>query len=821
MKTLLTSAAVLGIALMLIGPPRGSPVTLVDRSATAAGATANPVPDYFGPAAPVPEATLNEVVKFYCTTCHNPTTLRGNLSLTEFDIATIADNAVVGEKMVRKLRAGMMPPMPMPRPAPDTLLALVETIEKNLDRAAARPPIGNRPFQRLNRPEYEAAIQDLLALDIDAGDWLPLDTKDANFDNIAEAQLASTLLIESYLNAAGEISRMAVGDRNAAPFWKTYTQLDYVSQHPWDHVEGTPYGTRGGIAENHVFPADGLYYFEMAFSRGNTRTEEDVVLSIDGEKTALLPYEAGALPTAKAPDGRAPVGLRTEPIFVRAGQHHIAAAFVRKAEGPYEDLIRPHEWALAGGTGGTAAATHVPHLTQLIVGGPFETSGLSDSPSRQKVFSCRPTLPEEVRPCAQSIVERLAGEAFRRPATAEEMEGLLGFYDTGAQSGGFEGGVRMALEAILAHPSFYFRLERTPTNAREGQPYRVSDADLATRLAFFLWGATPDQELTDLAARGKLSDRKVLEEQTLRMLRDPRAEALSTRFAAQWLRLQDLIKVRADPNFFPNFDENLANAMRRETELFFNDLVVNDKSVMDLFSADYTFVNDRLARHYGFSNVSGDHFRKIQYPDDRRTGIFGQGSVLVLTSLAGRTSPVLRGKWVMEVLLGTPPPPPPPNVPTLAETPGVAAGKILTTRERMEQHRSAEMCRSCHMFMDPIGLALDNFDVTGKWRYREGGMPLDTRGMLFDGTEISTPRELSTALLKRPIPLARNFTENLLTYALGRRLDPSYGPLVRSIAREAEANDWKVSSFVLGVVKSDAFQMRDASVATQAQGNQN
>ena len=818
MKTLLASVAGLGIVLMLIGPHASNRLAKTGGPAERVVSLApTPAPARID----VPDEALNEVVKFYCSTCHNPVTLRGNLSLEGFDVAAVADNMVTGEKMIRKLRAGMMPPRPFPRPSPDTLLALVETLEKTLDRAAQRTAAaGSRPFQRLNRPEYEAAVRDLLALDVDAANWLPLDAKDANFDNIAEAQLASTLLIESYLNAAGEISRMAVGDRNAAPVWKTYTQLDYVSQHPWDHLEGAPFGTRGGIVTNHVFPADAYYIFEMVVRNGNTRTEEDLVLSLDGEKTALVQYERGAVSTVPAPDGRVPAGLRTEPIFVRAGQHHLAVAFVRKAEGPYEDLIRPHEWALAGGTGGTGAATHVPHLGELIVGGPFEVTGVSDSPSRQKVFSCRPTLTEEVRPCATSIVERLAGEAFRRPATPEELEGLLGFYDMGAEKDGFEGGVRMALEAILAHPSFYFRLERTPENAREGRPYRISDADLATRLAFFLWGSTPDDELTGLAARGKLSDRKVLEEQTRRMLADPRAEALSTRFAAQWLRLQDLYKVRADANFFPNYDENLADAMRRETEFFFNDLVQNDKSVMDLFSANYTFVNDRLARHYGFSNVAGSHFRRVDYPDERRVGLFGQGSVLVQTSLAGRTSPVLRGKWVMEVLLGTPPPPPPPNVPTLAETPGVSAGRILTTRQRMEAHRDNEQCRSCHLFMDPIGLALDNFDVTGKWRFREGGMPLDTRGELYDGTPVSNPKELSDALLKRPIPLARNFTENLLTFALGRRLQPADGPLVRAIAREAEQNEYRISSFILGVVKSDAFQTRDASVA-EADGNRN
>jgi hypothetical protein len=377
----------------------------------------------------------------------------------------------------------------------------------------------------------------------------------------------------------------------------------------------------------------------------------------------------------------------------------------------------------------------------------------------------------------------------------------------------------MALEAILAHPDFYLRLERVTGDAREDRPYRISDPDLATRLSFFLWGTSPDEELLDLAARGQLSDRGTLEAQTRRMLADPKAEALGRRFAGQWLRLQDLYKVRPDPNFFPNFDENLADAMRQETEEFFYDLVRGDRSLFDLFSADYTFVNERLARHYGFPNVAGRHFRRVEYPEDEaRTGIFGQGSVLVLTSLAGRTSPVLRGKWVMEVLLGTPPPPPPPNVPDLGQTQGTAEGRILTTRERMEIHRASPQCRSCHLFMDPIGLALDNFDVTCRWRFREGGMPLDTRGELYDGTLISTPAELSAALLQRPIPLARNFTENLLTYALGRRLDHRDQPLVREIAREAEEEGWRMSSFIVGVALSDSFRTRAAGTVQASEG---
>ncbi|HIB00092.1 MAG TPA: DUF1592 domain-containing protein, partial [Gemmatimonadetes bacterium] len=388
---------------------------------------------------------------------------------------------------------------------------------------------------------------------------------------------------------------------------------------------------------------------------------------------------------------------------------------------------------------------------------------------------------------------------------------------TGSARGGFEGGVRRALEAILASPHFVFRFEREPENKDPGETYRLSDVDLASRLSFFLWGTPPDAELLEIAAEGDLSD-KELERQTRRMLADPRSEALGTRFAGLWLRLQDLYKNRPDPNFYPNFDENLADAMRRETELFFYNLVREDKSFLEFFSADYTFVNERLARHYGIPGVSGNHFRRVTYSDDRRRGLLGQGSVLVLTSMANRTSPVLRGKWVMEVLLGTPPPPPPPGVPDLDETGTVSDGKFLTTRERMELHRENPACSSCHSLMDPIGLALDNFDVTGRWRLRENGNPLDTRGDFYDGTPVSTPAELVDALLGRPIPLVRNFTENLMAYALGRRVEYYDQPVVREISRNAEKSDYRMSSFILGIIQSDAFQMKRAALVSTAEG---
>jgi hypothetical protein len=458
-------------------------------------------------------------------------------------------------------------------------------------------------------------------------------------------------------------------------------------------------------------------------------------------------------------------------------------------------------------------------LRDLIIGGPYKVSGVSSTPSRERILSCTPKNDAEARPCAESIVRRLATAAYRRPVEQRDVDGLMQFYDQSAVEGGFEIGVRTALQAILASPHFVFRYEPPTRTVRAGETYRISDIALASRLSFFLWGTPPDAELMALATAGKL-DERALERQVKRMLADPRAEALGTRFAAQWLRLQDLDKVHPDAFLFPDFDQQLADAMRRETELFFYNLVRDDRSMLEMFNADYTFVNERLARHYGIEGVIGNEFRRVSYPDDRRRGIFGQGSILVLTSHANRTSPVLRGKWVMEVILGTPPPPPPPGVPYLEETEGARDGRFLTTRERMEMHRSNPVCRSCHQFMDPIGLALDNFDVTGKWRIRENGMPLDTRGTFYDGTTVSTPNELIDVLLKRPTPLIRTFTQNLMAYALGRRVEYYDKPTVRRIAADAEKNDYRISSFVLGVVKSDAFQMKKEAVAEQEQARQ-
>ena len=753
-----------------------------------------------------PATDPNQVVRRTCVTCHNDRSLRGNLSLEHFDVTAAFDDtdAVVAERMVRKLRAGMMPPPGTRRPDPDALLTLVEALEHTLDAGAAiAPNPGGRTFQRLNRAEYARAVEDLLALDVDAGDWLPLDQMSANFDNVADAQTLSPMLLEAYLNAASAISRLAIGESGGSPVDQTYSNSEYVSQHPWDHVEGAPYGTRGGMVVDHVFPADAEYVFGLTFTSGANTRLEDVDVSIDGERVTLLHYNTARRVGA---DGRGGVPTETPPVFVRAGQHRVAAAFIRRTDGPYEDLIRPHDWSFAGGGSGGSGVTTLPHVRDLIISGPYNVTGLSETPSRQRVFTCRPTGPDEARPCARKIMMRLAREAYRRTPAARDIDGLMSFYEDGAATGGFEIGVRTALEAMLASPHFVLRLEREPVDAPK-RGFRVSDVDLASRLSFFLWGTPPDDELQTLAGEGRLSPEE-LERQALRMLADPRAEALGTRFAAQWFRLQDMDKVRPDPNFYPNYDENLAQAMRRETELFFANLVQENRSLLDLYRADYTFVNERLARHYGMPGVAGRQFRRVTYPDDTRRGILGHGSILVLTSLANRTSPVLRGKWVMEVLLGTPPPPPPADVPSLEETEDAKDGRLLTTRERMELHRSNPSCSSCHRLIDPIGLALDNFDVTAQWRLRENGALLDTRGVFYDGTPVSTLRELVDTLLARPIPLVRTFTENLLAFAIGRRVEHFDQPTIRAITRAAEANDYRMVSFIMGVVGSDAFQRK-------------
>jgi hypothetical protein len=814
MKTLTLISATLGLSLVAVGESgvRTAPSYPLEGTGSTVIATADHQ-----------SASDDEVIQRYCVRCHSDRRLTGNLSLEGYDATAPGDAGELTEKMIRKLRAGMMPPPGSPRPAGDTLLTLVEGLERGIDAAAAdNPNPGGRTFQRLNRSEYERSVQDLLALDIDAGDFLPLDTKSENFDNIADAQILSATLLDAYLNAAAEISRLAVGDPTARPTERTYNVSGYNSQS--ERVPGAPFGTRGGVSVVHNFPADGEYLFRIAFEHtttgdgfvGQIARFEQLDISINGERAALLDLDQWM--RIGDPEG---ISMRTDPIHVRAGPQRVTAAFVRRTEGPAEDLVSPHEWSLADRHTGISGygLTILPHVRDLIVSGPREVTGVSSTPSRERIFTCRPTSPSEARPCAEKILSRLASNAYRRPLARRDVETLMAFYDDGADEG-FEIGVRTGVQAILASPHFVFRFEEAPSGTEPGESYRVGDLDLASRLSFFLWGTPPDTELRRAAQQGELSHDGRLEQQVRRMLADPRAEALGPRFAGQWLRLQDLDKVHPDQFWFPDFDQQLADAMRRETELFFNALVHEDRSVLDLYSADYTYLNERLARHYGIPGVMGDDFRYVKYPDERRRGLLGHGSILTLTSHANRTSPVLRGKWVMEVLMGTPPPPPPPGVPDLDETDDAEDGRLLTTRERMEIHRASPSCNSCHRLMDPIGLALDNFDVTGRWRIRENNMALDTRGELYDGTPVSNLMELQRALAKRPIPLVRTFTENLMAYALGRRVEYYDQPTIRDIARRAAADEYRMSSFILGVVSSDAFRMQRVAVTDDSEENQ-
>jgi hypothetical protein len=828
MKMSTAAVAMLAILLALAGQTaatasqRYEPAHAVPlvRAADSLSAPARPLRPGHRSHAAIPPEALGQVVKKYCQRCHNDEMRRGNLSLDAFDVAAAAEKGDIAEKMVAKLRSGMMPPPGQTRPTGDTLDALTLSLETQLDAAAAaNPNPGHRTFQRLNRAEYAASIRELLSLDIDAGAYLPLDTKSDNFDNIADVQVLSPTLLDAYLRAASDISWLAVGNPNTAASAATYNVPRTASQ--MDHVEGAPFGTRGGVSVVHTFPADGAYVFKVffyhettgAFAGGNARGEQ-IEISIDGARAALLAIDR--FMTASDPNG---VSMSTEAVPISAGPHRVSAAFIPPAfQGMPQDLISPLKWSLASTSNATAYGfSLVPHLRDLVIAGPFSPTGVSDSPVRRRIFTCHPASPRaaQARACAARIVSRLGAEAFRRPLAETDLRGLMSFYDAASASGGFESGIRTALEAILASPDFVFRFERAPTSAKPGERYRLSDTDLATRLAFFVWSAPPDRELLSLAGEGKLSQKAVLEREVRRMMADPRASTLSTRFASQWLRLQDLDKVQPDVRQYPDFDEQLRAAMRRETELFVENLVRQDRSVLELFTADYTFVNERLAQHYGIPNVAGDEFRRVAYADSERRGVLGQASILTLTSHATRTSPVDRGKWVMEVFLNSPPPPPPPGVPDLESTPGVQDGRLLTLRERMEAHRKNPTCNSCHKMMDPIGLSLEHYDATGRTRLRDNGMPIDSRGELWDGTKVDNPSDLREALLKRRESLLRTFTRNLMAYAIGRRVEYYDMPAVRGIVRAAAANDNRFSSYILGVVNSPAFRMQKVETATE------
>jgi mono/diheme cytochrome c family protein len=826
-----TLAALLGMVFALFG---GSGETTSDRQAEAASATdtraveawwahrAAPSPDPVDPETPR-AAEANEVIEEYCVRCHNERRLRGNFSLEGFDAAEPESEAEVAERMIRKLRAGMMPPPGADRPPEQELDALATTLETRIDSAArGAPRPGTRTFQRLNQAEYARTVREILGLEIDPEAYLPPDTKSANFDNIADVQMLSPTLMDAYLGAAAEIARLAVGDPDAMASSSTYKIPRLASQ--YEHVEGTPYGTRGGKAVTHNFPADGLYSFDVLLHSiptgqlfGSKARDERIEVSVDGERVALL--EVDRWMSQADPRGMA---LSSEPVQITAGPHTVAVAFLPKAEGPVRDIIEPIGHSLADTQIGSAyGITTYPHIREFSVNGPTEVTGVSSTPSRELIFQCRPTAPEEERPCAESIIRRLGTEAYRRSLTDEDVADLMRFYEEGRAEGGFETGVRTAIQAILASPHFLFRMEEPTGVSDVPGAVRLSQIDLASRLSYFLWATPPDEELRTVAEEGRLLDDGVLRSQVERMLADPRAEALGSRFAAQWLRLPDIEKVHPDALMFSNFDEQLAELMVHETELFFNELVENDGSLMELLHADYTYVNERLAQHYGIDGVAGEHFRRVAYPSDERRGVLGHGSILTLTSHATRTSPVLRGKWIMEVLLGSPPPPPPPNVPELEATEeGAEGGKTLTVKELMAMHRANPSCASCHNVIDPIGLALEHFDVTGRYRIKDRRALVDASGTLYDGSALNSATDLIEALEARPEPFVRTFTENLMAYALGRRVEYYDMPTIRSITHEAAENDYRMSSFIMGVLESPAFQMKSVETATDSDDRQ-
>jgi cytochrome c551/c552 len=776
--------------------------------------------------APIP--AHGAVIDKYCMGCHNDKTKTAGLSLADVDITHPGAKIGTLEKVVLKLRSGMMPPAGMPRPDAATVNSFVTSLEDSIDKeAAARPNPGRPILHRLNQTEFANSIRELLDLKIDPAAFLPEDDMSQGYNNMSDVLTISPTLHEGYVRAAGKISRLAVGDRTAAPAVDTYVVPQAISQ--TKHVDGTPFGTRGGIVVHHNFPADGEYVFRLSFYYssigpvfGDNKPSEgsQVEIAVNGERVALMNF-----------DGKMKVSdiVKTPPIRIKSGPQTVTASFIEKFSGPVQDFVQPFQQSLADlSTGHINGLTGLPHLRNLGIDGPYNITGVSETPSRNKVFTCRPATTKDELACANKIISALARLAFRRPVTEVDLRTLMVSYQSGRSKGDFDAGIRLALQAILADPEFIFRFERTPANVTAGSNYRISDLELASRLSFFLWSSPPDDALITVASQNKLKDPVVLEQQVKRMLADPRSEALSTNFASHWLQLQNLDDVHPDVFLFPDWDRNLTNSMRRETEIFFDNLVHEDRSIKELLTANYSFVDERLARHYGIPNVIGNRFRRVDITDENRRGLLGQGSILTLTSMSTRTSPVVRGKWILDVLLGTPPPLPPANVPPLKEAnttkDTIAAEKLPSVRERLEAHRANAACASCHRIMDPIGFSLENFNAVGAWRTKDNGDPIDPSGTLVDGTKINSPATLREALMKSDTLFVRNFSRNLLMYSLGRILQDYDYPAVRAVAKEAARNDNRFSSFVMAIVKSTPFQMRRAdetgTVKTDAARNQ-
>jgi hypothetical protein len=760
-----------------------------------------------------------ELVTKYCLTCHNDKSKTGGLSLEKLDVDHPAADAETWEKAIRKLRAGLMPPAGMPRPDRAALDAFRSSVEKSIDLAAAQNPNpGVTALHRLNRAEYANAIRDLIAIDVDSSTILPADDSSEGFDNIAEVLGTSPALIERYVGAAAKISRLAVGDTDISPISTTYKVRGDLTQE--NHIEGLPLGTRGGILIRHNFPVEGEYQFKFSLLKVNFGPEyggsakgEQLEMSLNGERVLLLDLK----PVPYYYIGRGQTLITSTPLEVRlpvkAGPQTIIVTFIKKTSAGVDDLVQRFEASTADlQTGVQYGYTSVPHLAGVEIIGPYNIAGAGNTPSRDRIFVCRPASANDEPACAKKIVSTLARRAFRRPVSDADANRLLAFYRDGRRNGNFESGIEMALRRLLADPEFVFRFEHTPATAAPGASYRISDLELASRLSFFLWSSIPDDELLTVAEHGELKDPAVLERQVRRMLKDPKSQAVIRNFAGQWLFLRELKNRNPDGLIYPDFDDNLRQAFQRETELLFESIVREDRNVFDLLTADYTFVNERLAKHYGIPNIYGSDFRRVTVTSDARRGLLGLGGLLTVTSNPNRTSPVTRGAWILENLLGTPPPSPPPNVPPFPEAKtGQGAGTTLSVRDRMISHRANQPCKGCHQIMDPIGLALENFDGIGRWRTTDSGIAIDPSGQLVDGTAIDGPDSLRKALMRYPDALVQTMTEKLLMYALGRAAHYYDMPSIRAITHDAARNDYRFSSIVLGIVNSKPFQMRTAS----------
>ncbi len=755
------------------------------------------------------------VLQRYCVTCHNERLQTAGLALDQLDVANAAADTEVWEKVVQKLRSRTMPPARRPRPDDPTYAAVASYLEKSLDRAAATRPNPGRPLlHRMNRTEYRNAIRDLLALDADVS-ALPADDSTYGFDNIADALGMSPVLLESYVTTARKIARLAVGSPTMPPVTTTYsTPLDLTQSY---HLRELPLGTRGGIRADEYLPVDADYEIAITLRRGaggsirGIGEEHLLELTLDDERIGL--FSIGGPDAYRPLVGFGNAGLGVTKAFtadekmrvrlpIPAGDHTIVAAFVGKPAALLEQARKPflRSYVAANSRSG------LPEVDRLMLTGPFEAARPRDSASGDRIFSCRPTNHADEAACAEAILGRLGRLAYRRPLETPELEGLFAFYNEGRRDGDFEAGIELALRYLLASPQFIFRLETEPADVAAGEVYPLADLDLASRLSFFLWSSIPDDALLGAAERGELSDPDGVSRQVQRMLADPRAAALVENFAGQWLYLRNLGSITPDRPTFPDFDDNLRRSLQRETELFFESIMREDRSVLDLLTADYTYVNERLARHYEMQGVYGDRFRRVPVTDEHRRGLLGHGSVLTVTSYATRTSPVLRGKWILENLLGAPPPPPPPDVPDLEDT-GSAAG--LSIRERLTQHRANPACAVCHARMDPYGFGLENFDAVGRWRARGAdGVAIDAADTLPDGTAFDGPSELREAILRRPDEFVKTLTRKLLIYAVGRGLEYYDAPVVRAIVARAADEDYRFSSVITGIVMSDPFRMK-------------